>query len=70
MFYKIHAYNTESLIVWASSEADVDRYIDWLNRDRDVNHYAARAIGETGHDDACILSMDEPHWDDFMSANP
>ncbi len=68
MFYKATAYNTQSIVFWASENSDVDRYIDWLNRDRDVNVYSAEELGEEGFEDDCAFSMDEPDWDDFMDA--
>lgn len=73
MFYVIKAYNQTALHAWASDPADIERYIDWLNRERDVNLYSATSYTEeewlaAGHDtldDA--MSCDEPHWDDFTS---
>lgn len=73
MFYQITAYNQGALYAWASNPADVDRYVDWLNRDRDINVYAAHEIPEVewaeyeSRDD--VLSMDEAYWDDFMAAD-
>lgn len=70
MFYKITAYNTQACYVWASSPADVERYVDYLNRNKDINLLAAYPIDESewdeyeGRDD--VMSMDEPGWDDFM----
>ncbi|ETD02882.1 hypothetical protein U717_04120 [Rhodobacter capsulatus R121] len=70
-FYKITAYNSQALYFWGT-DADVDRYVDWLNRDREINVYAAEAIPEAewaqyeGRDD--VLSGEECGWDDFMSA--
>ncbi|WP_288949529.1 hypothetical protein [uncultured Paracoccus sp.] len=68
-FYKISAYNSQSLYFWGR-EADCARYVDWLNRNREINVYRFAAIPESdwgeyeGRDD--ILSGDEPCWDDFM----
>jgi hypothetical protein len=70
-FYKITAYNAQALYFWGS-EADCDRYVDWLNRDREINVYSALAIPEPQwgeferRDD--VLSGEEPAWDDFMDA--
>lgn len=70
MFYEIMRYNHTKLIIWATSESDAERYVDWLNRDRKINLYAAYAIAEEdwpqyeARDD--VLSADEPGWDDFM----
>lgn len=69
MFYQARAYNQTGITFWASNPADAVRYIDWLNRDREINVYAAYELGETGHEDACEMSCDEPHWDDFMDEN-
>ena len=72
MFYAISAYNTQTRYVWAASAADVGRYVDHLNADREINLYAAKPIPESewasyeGRSD--VLSMDEPGWDDFMEA--
>ncbi|HMM63454.1 MAG TPA: hypothetical protein PKD01_04945 [Mesorhizobium sp.] len=72
-FFKIAAYNTQALYFWGS-EADAERYVDWLNRNRDINTYSATAIPEAewgdyeGRDD--VLSGEEPGWDDFMSDEP
>lgn len=69
-FFKITAYNTQVLYFWGA-EGDADRYVDWLNRDREINVYSAQAIPEgqwgdfEGRDD--VLSGEEPCWDDFMS---
>ena len=69
-FYKITAYNTQALYFWGS-EADASRYVDWLNRDRDINVYSARSIPEAewaeyeGRND--VLSGEEYGWDDFMA---
>ena len=71
MFYTLNAYNTQAIAVWASNKADVDRYVDWLNRDRDVNLYSAMPVDEDQQSEyesrSDFLSMDEPYWDDFMS---
>lgn len=70
MFYKITACNTTSLFAWASNPADVARWVDWLNRDREVNLHAAHEVPDAEwpeiekRDD--VMSMDEPGWDDFM----
>lgn len=72
MFYEIRAYNAQTLIAWASDANDVERYVDWLNRSRDIDLYAAREVAEADwpryerRND--VLSMDEPEWDDFMEA--
>lgn len=72
MYYAILAYNSQTLYVWSSSTSDVERYIDWLNRDREVNLYTYEDIPAAdwpeheNRDDA--MSMDEPGWDDFMGA--
>lgn len=69
-FFKIVAYNTQALFFWGT-EADAERYVDWLNRDRDINVYSVSAIPATEwaeyecRDD--VLSGEEPGWDDFMS---
>lgn len=69
-FYRLNAHNDHTVYFWGA-EADAERYADWLNRDREINHYAATAIPEAewseyeGRDD--ITSGDEPGWDDFMS---
>lgn len=66
MFYQAAAHNAQPLTFWATNPADADRYIDWLNRKRDINVYAAHELGEAGHEDECAFSCDEPYWDDFM----
>lgn len=71
MFYKITAHNTDALYAWSFNAADIQRYVDWLNRDREINVYSAQAVInadeiaqlETQGD---VLNMDEPSWDDFM----
>ena len=66
-FYKITAYNCQSLYFWGT-ETDAERYVDWLNRDREINVYSAQAIPESEceePDDA--LSGQEPGWDNFMA---
>lgn len=69
-FFQIAAYNTQALYFWGT-DADCVRYVDWLNRDRDINVYSHRAIPESewadyeGRDD--VLSGEEPGWDDFMA---
>lgn len=69
-YYKISAYNTQAIIVWGDA-ADAERYVDWLNRDREINAYSATEIPESewadyeGRDD--VMSMCEPYWDDFMA---
>lgn len=65
MFYKATAYNTGAIIFWSTDETKVERYIDWLNRDRDINVYHAEEMGEDYEDDTAF-SMDEAGWDDFM----
>lgn len=68
-FYAIAAYNTQALYFWGT-EKDAGRYVDWLNRDRDINVYTMAAIPEgewadyEGRDD--VLSGEEAYWDDFM----
>lgn len=71
MFYRITASNREALYAWASDSADVERYVDWLNRDFEFNLYAASEVEhhlwpemEVRED---VMSMDEPHWDEFMT---
>lgn len=70
-YYKITAHNAQALFFWGT-EADADRYVDWLNRNLAINVYAASAIPEDqwpeyeGRDD--ILSGEEYGWDDFMAA--
>lgn len=70
-YFEITAYNTQSLYFWGTKD-DAGRYVEWLNRNRDINVYHAAAIPEDqwaayeGRDD--ILSGDEPYWDDFMGA--
>ena len=70
MFYNVTAYNSNALHVWASNPTDVERYVDWLNRKREINLYAASvaprdqwAVLETNTE---VMSCDEPCWDDFM----
>lgn len=71
-FFEITAYNSQALYFWGTQEA-CGRYVDWLNRNRDINVYSAEAIPETewasyeGRDD--ILSGEEYGWDDFMADN-
>lgn len=68
-FFKITAYNTQALYFWGA-EVDANRYVDWLNRDREINVYSAHPIPETdwpeyqGRDD--VLIGTEPAWDAFM----
>lgn len=70
-FYRISAYNTEALYFWGP-EADLIRYVDHLNRDREINVYGWEAMPQAewaafeGRDD--ILSSEDPSWDDFMDA--
>lgn len=68
-FFKIAAYNAQALYFWGT-DADCDRYVDWLNRNREINVYSAAAIPadqwaemETRED---VLSGEEYGWDDFM----
>ena len=71
-FYEITAYNTQALYFWGT-EANAERYVDWLNRDREINVYSARAIPEAdwaeyeSRDD--VLNGEEAYWDDFMDAD-
>lgn len=67
MFYQARTYNTQAVTFWASNPDDAARYIDWLNRAREINVYAAHELGETGFEDDCVFSCDEPDWDDFMT---
>ena len=70
MFYEIRAWNSQSLYVWASDETDVIKYVDWLNRNRDINVYSHYEIAEADVTDDIIneaMSCDEPCWDDFMA---
>ena len=70
-FFKIDAYNTQALYFWGTEE-NADRYVDWLNRDREINTYSAQAIPADewaeyeGRDD--VLNGEEAYWDDFMEA--
>lgn len=68
MFYAARAYNSNEIIFWATASADVEKYVNFLNRDREINVYAAHELGATGYEDVCVMSCDEPHWDDFMNA--
>lgn len=69
-FFQITAYNAQDLYFWGT-EQDAARYVDWLNRDRDINHYSASAIPQAdwaeyeGRDD--VLSSEDAYWDEFMS---
>jgi hypothetical protein len=69
-FFAITAYNTTSLYFWGT-DTDAERYVDWLNRDRENNVYSASAIPEDQWSDYedrdDVLSGEEPHWDDFMT---
>lgn len=75
MYYSITAHNAQSMIAWASNENDVDRYVDWLNRDREINVYyhAPAKADEITHIEGCgldgLISMDENNWDDFMGTD-
>lgn len=68
-FFKIAAYNEAALYFWGT-EANAARYVEWLNRDREVNTYSMDAIPEAewaeyeGRDD--VLNGEEAYWDDFM----
>ena len=68
-FYKIEAFNTAALYFWGTEE-DVDRYVDHLNRNREINVYGYRAIPEDqweeyeGRDD--VMNGEEAGWDDFI----
>lgn len=70
-FFKIAAYNTQALYFWGT-EANADRYVEWLNRDREINTYSMQEIPEAewaeyeGRDD--VLNSEEAYWDDFMDA--
>lgn len=70
MFYIVSAYNSQDIIVWSSDEVKVDRYVNWLNRNREINLYSAKEADASqqaeleARDD--VMSMDEPYWDDFM----
>lgn len=69
-FYKIAAYNAQALYFWGA-DADCARYVDWLNRDRDINTYSYAAIpteqwAEMERRDD-VLSGEEYDWDDFMA---
>lgn len=70
MFYCAIAYNSESLYAWSSNPGNVDRWVEWLNRNRDINVYAAYEVPEDEWDDLegrdDVLSMDESYWDEFM----
>lgn len=71
-FFKIAAYNTQALYFWGTEE-NAERYVDWLNRDREINTYSAQAIQEAewaeyeGRDD--VLNGEEAYWDDFMEGD-
>ena len=71
-FFKIAAYNTQALYFWGTEE-DAERYVDWLNRDREINTYSAQAIPEADwakyeeRDD--VLNGTEAYWDDFMEGD-
>lgn len=71
-FFKIAAYNTQALYFWGTEE-NAERYVDWLNRDREINTYSAQAIPEAdwaeyeGRDD--VLNGEEAYWDDFMEGD-
>lgn len=66
MFYRISAYNENAIIIWSSSTTNVLKYIEFLNRNREINHYQYEELGQEGYEDKCDLSCDEPHWDDFI----
>ncbi len=70
MFYNITAYNSNNLYVWASHSSDVDRYVDWLNRKREINLYAASVAPQDQwaalENNSEVMSCDEAYWDDFM----
>lgn len=66
MFYKIKAWNQTSWIIWSENPKSLERYLDSLNLDRETNLYDAYELGETGFEAECAMSLDEPHWDDFM----
>jgi len=69
-YYKISAYNAQALYFWGRDK-DADRYVDWLNSNRENNAYSARAIPASdwaqyeGRDD--VLSSEDTFWDDFMT---
>ncbi len=70
MFYNVTAYNSNILNVWASNPSDVQRYVNWLNRNREINLYSAREADTAEwlalEKNTEVLNCDEPHWDDFM----
>jgi len=69
-FFKISAYNTNPVFFWGTSE-NADRYVHYLNRDRENNVFSATTIPAAewaeyeNRDD--VLSGEEPYWDDFMN---
>lgn len=71
MFYEISAWNCQSLYVWASDKNDLKKYLDYLNDNRDINHYGYKTIPTKDWKDyesrGDILNCDESYWDDFMS---
>ena len=71
-FFKIAAYNTEALYFWGTEE-NAERYVDWLNRDREINTYSAQAIPEAEWSDYedrdDVLNGTEAYWDDFMEGD-
>lgn len=69
-FFKITAHNAQEIIFWGA-DADCARYVDHLNRNRNINVYSMEAIPEAewseyeGRDD--VLSGEEYGWDNFMA---
>jgi hypothetical protein len=42
IIWSIGAYNTEGIYAYGT-ESEVDRYVNWLNRDREINLYSAES---------------------------
>lgn len=61
---------SNALFVWSSDESKIEKYIDWLNRNRDINHYYAKEIAETEwaalEERSDLQNFDEVDWDEFM----
>jgi len=44
-WWRFRAYNTESRYGYGTPQ-EADRYCDYLNRDREINHYAAELLDD------------------------
>lgn len=67
--YEITARHAKTMY-FKGTEDDCDRYVEWLNEDRNTDFYSYDELPQDqwddfeDHDD--LISSEEPGWDDFM----